>query len=204
MVNGSSHPRGCTYTALCEVGKGLDERGVEWSIMDVGNKPLRDCIACGKCSELGRCIFDDDAVNEFAEQARSANGFVFGSPVYYAHPSGRVLSFFDRLFYSTSRDVWAGKPAAAVVSARRAGTTASLDVINKYFGIAGMMTVGSSYWNMVHGNTPEQVAQDIEGLRVMRNVGRQMGWLLQCMEAADAAGVERVELERGPMTNFIR
>lgn len=204
MLNGSSHPRGCTYTALAEVAGALKENGVDSEILFLGNAPLRDCIACGKCENLpNACVFDDDVVNQILRKAEQADGFIFGSPVYYAHPSGRLLSVLDRVFYAGSA-VFAGKPGAAVVSARRAGTTASLDVINKYFTIACMPVVSSTYWNMVHGNSPEEVRQDLEGLQSMRNIGRNMAWLLHSIEAGRAAGVAAPKPEHSNRTNFIR
>ena len=201
MVNGSAKAAGCTFTALTEVGKALESEGVDYEIFQLGAGPLRDCIGCLLCSDKG-CVFDDDKVNEFLEKAREADGFVFGSPVYYAHPSGRILSFLDRVFYAGSRhsqgSPFAGKPGAAVVSARRAGTTASLDVLNKYFTIASMPTVGSSYWNMVHGSKPEDVLEDQEGLQTMHNLGKNMAWLIKgCREGFPAQ-------EKGARTNFVR
>ena len=167
-----------------------------------GPAPIRDCIGCGQCTEHG-CIFTDDAVNAFIEKARHADGFVFGTPVYYAHPSGRVLSFLDRVFYSAGH-VFAYKPGAAVASARRAGTTASLDALQKYFGISQMPTIGSTYWNMVHGNRPEEVALDAEGLQTMRNIGHNLAWMLKCLQAGKEAGLSLPKTERGSRTNFIR
>jgi multimeric flavodoxin WrbA len=185
MVNGSPHIKGCTYTALEEVGKGLQECGIDYEIFQLGARPVRDCIGCNKCQGNG-CIFkddNDDAVNRFLEKAKEADGFVFGSPVYFAHPSGQILSFLDRVFYSSAvgelYPVFAGKPGAAVVSARRGGTTASIDALNKYFGIASMPIVPSTYWNMVHGMTPDEVRKDLEGLQTMRNIGRNMAWMLK-------------------------
>lgn len=204
MLNGSSRPRGCTYTALSEVAASLKENGVDSEIVFLGNAPVRDCIACEKCAGLDNaCVFDDDIVNQVLRKAEAADGFIFASPVYYAHPTGRLLSVLDRAFYAAS-DVFAYKPGAAVVSARRAGTTASLDVINKYFTIADMPVVSSTYWNMVHGNTPEEVRQDLEGLQTMRNIGRNMAWLLRCLEAGRAAGVAAPKPEHDRRTNFIR
>ena len=162
LVNGSAREHGCTDAALTEVARALNEEGVVTEFVFIGNQPLPDCIGCRKCRETGSCVFDD-AVNRFVEQARGAEGFVFGSPVYFAHPSARLLAFMDRAFYSGG-DAFAFKPAAAVLSARRAGTTASLDVINKYFTICSMPVVSSTYWNHVYGQQPEQVAEDAEGL----------------------------------------
>ena len=160
------------------------------------------CIGCNQCSKNG-CVFTDDGVNDFIAKARQADGFVFGTPVYYAHPSGRVLSFLDRVFYAGG-SAFAGKPGAAVASARRAGTTASLDALGKYFGISNMVTVGSTYWNMVHGHCPEDVMLDGEGLQTMRNLGRSMAWLLHCIQAGREAGYDFPAPERGHQTNFIR
>lgn len=207
MVNGSSHLNGCTFTALTEVGKALEKQGVEYEIFQLGGKPMRDCIGCHKCHE-GKCIFDDDDVNKFLQQAREADGFVFGSPVYYAHPTGRLLSFLDRAFFcsmsSIDKHPFAFKPAAAVVSARRGGTTASFDVINKHFAISMMPIVTSSYWNMVHGNTPEEVMQDLEGMQTMRNIGSNMAWMLKNIACGQENGITFPEVEGSHMTNFIR
>ena len=199
MINGSPHREGSTYAALREVEKALADCGAESVILWLGNGPVRDCVACGSCRTAGKCAFDDVA-NEIIEKAKDCSGFVFGTPVYYAHPSGRVLSVLDRVFYAGSR-CFRHKPAAAVTVARRAGTTASLDVMNKYFTIAQMPVVSSSYWNMVHGRGPEDVAQDAEGLQTMRNLGRNMAWLMQCIERS---GLPAPETEFGSFTNFIR
>ena len=204
MLNGSPHEHGCTDTALREVASALGKEGVESEILWVGKGPVRDCTACGACRKLGgRCVFDDQ-VNEALEKAAAADGFVFGSPVYYAHPSGAALSFLDRLFYAAGPDVFRLKPGAAVVSARRGGTTASLDALNKYFTISQMPVVSSQYWNMVHGNSPDEVRQDLEGMQIMRTLGRNMAWLLRCIEAGKAAGVPLPEREPAQRTNFIR
>ena len=172
LVNGSSRKNGCTGAALAEVAGALNQEGVETETIFIGNEALPDCIACHKCRTLGKCVFDD-AVNAFVEKAREADGFVFGSPVYYAHPSARLLAFLDRAFYSGG-NAFAFKPAAAVLSARRAGTTASFDVINKYFTICSMPVVSSTYWNHVYGQQPEQVKEDKEGLMTMFNIGKNM------------------------------
>lgn len=203
MLNGSAKAKGCTYTALTEVGKELEAQGIGYEIFQLGGRPVRDCTGCGQCKGNG-CIFPENNVNEFVEKARQADGFVFGSPVYFAHPSGRLLSFLDRAFYCSSRErvyePFVGKPGAAVVSARRAGTTASVDVINKYFTIASMPVVSSSYWNMVHGQTPEEVLQDLEGLQTMRNIGRNMAWMINCLKAGKGMPPQ----ETASRTNFIR
>lgn len=204
LVNGSSRERGCTYTALAEIAANLEEEQIETEIFYIGNHPVRDCIACGRCAELeDACTFDDDVVNTLIKKAQEADGFIFGTPVYYAHPSGRIQSVLDRAFYA-GKAAFAHKPGAAVASARRAGTTASVDVLNKYFTISEMPVVSSTYWNVVHGNTPEEVKQDREGLQTMRNLARNMAWLLKCIEAGRRQGIRTPEPETGNLTNFIR
>lgn len=202
MLNGSSKPNGNTYRSLYEAGEQLKREGIDYEIFQIGGKPLRDCIGCGQCSEKG-CVFSDDAVNEFIAKAKEADGFIFGTPVYYAHPSGRIISFLDRVFYS-SGSVFAFKPGAAVAVARRGGNSASLDVLNKYFGISQMPVAGSTYWNLVHGRLPGEAELDEEGLRTMRNLARNMAWMLKCFAAGKENGVSLPETERGEMTNFIR
>ena len=203
LLNGSSNKHGCTYTALCEVAKALNKENIETEIFQIGNEPLRDCCGCKACRKgEPRCVFDD-IVNEFIEKAKDCDGFVFGSPVYYAHPSGRLLSFIDRAFYAGGK-YFAFKPAASVVSARRAGTTSSIEVINKHFTINNMPVVSSSYWTMVHGNTPEEVEQDLEGLQTMRTLGQNVAWLLKCIEAGKEKGIEKPKYEAFSKTNFIR
>ncbi len=207
LLNGSPNEHGCTFTALSEVAKTLNENGVEAEFFHIGKKPVQGCLGCGRCYTLGRCVFDD-GVNEFAKRAAEADGFVFGSPVYYAGINGSLMSFMDRLFFSVGAAVpnpfWL-KPAAIVVSARRAGTTSALDQLGKYPAYQQMILIGSRYWNMVHGNTPEQVMQDAEGLQIMRVLGRNMAWFLKVKEAGAKAGVPLPgqEPER-IMTNFIR
>ncbi len=202
MLNGSPHERGCTNRALLEVSWALNEEGIETEILHVGSQSVHGCIACQKCSETGRCVFTYDMVNQVLDKMETASGLIVGSPVHYASPNGTVLSFLDRLFYA-GRD-FAFKPGAAVVSARRAGTTASLDVLNKYFTIAQMPVVSSTYWNMVHGFTPQEVEQDLEGLHTMRALGKNMAWLLKCLEVGKAAGISLPAWEEIPRTNFIR
>ena len=203
LVNGSPRAKGCTYTALTEVAKALEADGIETEIFQVGAKPVRDCIACMKCRELKKCVFDDDVANALIERAKTADGFVFGSPVYYAHPSGILLSVLDRAFYAGGY-AFAGKPGASVVSARRGDTAASFDVINKYFGITQMPVVSSSYWNMVYGKTPDEVRQDEEGLQTMRNIGHNMAYLLKCMQAGKEQGILPPQNNVSVRTNFIR
>ena len=203
LVNGGPHKEGCTYTALREVEKELNNEGIKTEIFWVGVKPISGCIACGKCSEIGKCVFDD-VVNEFAEKCKDADGFIFGTPVHYASASGSITSFMDRLFYSTSSDIFRLKPAATIVSARRAGTTATMDQLNKYFSINQMPIISSRYWNMVHGNTPDEVKQDVEGMQIMRILGRNMAYHLKCQEAGRKAGINMPEKEKTKLTNFIR
>lgn len=204
LINGSCNKNGCTFTALSEIAKTLESEGIETEIVQLGNKPIRDCIGCGACRKNDEklCIFKDDIVNEVIEKAKDSDGFIFGSPVYFAHPSGRILAFMDRLFYAGGY-AFAYKPAAAIVSARRAGTTASVDAITKHFTICNLPVVSSNYWNMVHGNTPEEVLQDKEGLQIMRVLGYNMAWLLKCIKLGKQSGIEP-KLEEKIMTNFIR
>ena len=202
VVNGSPHANGCTYTALCEVAAALEAEGMETEMIQVGTKPVSGCLGCGACIKTGKCVIDD-VVNEFIEKAKEADGFVFGSPVHYAGASGAITSFMDRAFYGKAA-IYADKPAAAIVSCRRGGATAAFEQLNKYFTISNMPIVSSQYWNMVHGNTPEQVRQDLEGLQTMRTLGKNMAWLLKCIEAGKAAGIAKPEREAKVATTFIR
>ena len=200
LVNGSFHQKGCTYTALCEVAKALNANGIQTEIYQIGNA-TSGCRGCRACKKLGKCVIGD-GVNEFVEKAANFDGFVFGSPVYYASAAGALVGFMDRAFYSGGRN-FTYKPAAAVVSCRRAGASTTFDVINKYFTINNMPVVGSNYWNEIHGNTAEEAAQDEEGLQTMRVLGNNMGWLLKCIELGKLEGLEPVK-EKKIMTNFIR
>lgn len=202
LINGSPHKEGCTYVALKEVAGALEKEGIETEIVWIENKPVGGCIACGTCRNTGKCVFDD-VVNRIREKCETADAFVFGSPVHYAAMSGNMKGFMDRLFYSAGSTFYM-KPAACVLSARRAGTTAAFDEMIKYFTISQMPVVSSRYWNMVHGAMPEQVAQDEEGLFTMRVLGRNMAYMLKCMEAGKAAGVELPEKEEVVWTNFVR
>ncbi len=202
LVNGSPHREGCTYRALKEVAVTLEQEGVQAEIVWIENKPVGGCIACGSCRNTGVCAFDD-VVNRIREKCKEADGVIFGSPVHYAAASGNMTAFMDRLFYSGSGDFYM-KPAACVLSARRAGTTAAFDQMMKYFTISQMPVVSSRYWNMVHGSTSEQVEEDVEGLQTMRILGRNMAYMLKCMEAGKAAGVELPEREQVVFTNFVR
>lgn len=207
LVNGSPHKEGCTYTALREVEKTLNEGNIETEIFWIGNKPISGCIACHNCQKNGECIFND-VVNEFVEKAKETDGFIFGSPVHYAGATGAITSFMDRVFYSASKsgkgDIFTFKPACTVISARRAGTTATYDQLNKYFGINQMPIISSRYWNMVHGSTPDEVKKDEEGMQIMRILGRNMAYYLKCIEAGKEKGVELPKQETINFTNYIR
>ena len=206
LVNGSPHAHGCTARALKEVASALNGEGIETEIFHIGAGPVCGCIGCGGCARRGdhRCVFGDDPVNEALEIAEGCDGFVFGSPVHYASAGGSITSFMDRMFYAGGA-LMRGKPAAAVVSARRAGTTAALDQLSKYFSITGMPTVPSSYWPMVHGSLPEDVEQDEEGLQIMRNLGRYMAFMLKAFALARENGLTPPEPETPrKRTNFIR
>ena len=205
LVNGSPNEKGCTYTALSEVAKTLNENEIETEIFYIGKKPISGCLACRKCRELKKCIVSD-RVNEFLDLAKDADGFIFGSPVHYASASGTITSFMDRVFYSdalSGRHNFYLKPAAAIVSARRAGTTSAFDQLNKYFTISQMPVISSTYWNMVHGATPEDVKKDLEGLQIMRVLGRNMAWFLKCKDVAIKSGVKFPDREERIFTNFI-
>lgn len=203
LVNGSPNAEGCTFTALQEIAKTLAKEGVETELFQIGKKPISGCIACFKCQETGRCIMKDK-VNEFLDKAKEADGFIFGSPVHFASAAGALTSFMDRAFFSPDSSIYYLKPAAAVVSARRGGNTATFDQLNKYFTICQMPVISSTYWNMVHGWTPADVKQDFEGLQTMRVLARNMAWFLKCKEAGEKAGVSLPEQESFVATNFIR
>lgn len=208
LVNGSPNEHGCTHTALSEAAKTLNEAGIETEFFWIGKKPMQGCIGCGGCGRKGKCVFNDK-VNEFVERAHIADGFIFGSPVYFSGINGSLMAFMDRAFFAGPRhpdgNPFAFKPAAAVVSARRAGTTSAIDQINKYFLHGQLPIISSRYWNMVHGNTPEEVMQDAEGLQIMRQLGRNMAWFLKLKEAGSATGIPLPEQEETRIaTNFIR
>ncbi len=203
LVNGSPHEFGCTYTALAEAAKTLENEGISTEFFWLGTKPLSGCIGCGTCRKAGKCVFDDK-VNEFLEKAKEADGFLFGSPVHYAAASGALTSFMDRAFYAGAKELYALKPAAAVVSARRAGTTAAFEQINKYFTISEMPVISSCYWNMVHGSKPDDVKQDEEGLYTMRLLAKNMAFFLKCKKIALENGLTLPEKEPRVFTNFIR
>lgn len=205
LFNGSPKEKGCTYTALCEVEKALNAAGVETELFYIGKQPVKGCIGCGGCAKPGekKCAYDNDAVYRALELAKEADGFVFGSPVHYAGMSAVMKSFMDHLFYVGSA-VLANKPAAALVSCRRGGATAALEQMTQYFQNNNMPIVTAQYWNMIHGNTPEEVAQDAEGLLTMRTIGNNLAWQIKCIAAGRDAGVQVPEREPRQRTNFIR
>ncbi|WP_105302720.1 flavodoxin family protein [Anaerolactibacter massiliensis] len=202
LVNGSPHPHGCTDVALSEVAMQLGKHGIETEMLWLGNEAIHGCIACGKCRKAGKCIFDD-AVNRVAAKAEEYDGIVVGSPVYYGGPDSQICAFLDRLFYSAGKK-FVRKPAAAIVSCRRGGATASFERLNKYFEMSNMPLVTSQYWNQIHGNNAEEAKQDAEGLQTMRTLAENMAWLLKCIEAGKKAGVEEPVYEPFHATNFIR
>ena len=199
LLNGSPHANGCTATALGEMIKVFQEEGIETELIHVGNKSIRGCISCNRCSETGKCVFDD-LVNEVAPKFAEADGLVVGSPVYYAGPNGTILSFMDRLFYSTSFSKQM-KVGAAVVSCRRGGNTATYDVLNKYFTISSMPVASSTYWNQVHGFTAEDAKKDLEGLQTMRNLARNMAFMIKAFEDAKQK-YGYPEMEKSYFTSF--
>lgn len=202
LINCSPHLHGCTYTALKEIADSLESCGVASEILQVGSAPIQPCTACRGCRQTARCVHDDMA-NVILDKMQHMDGMIIGSPVHYASPSGTAVTLMDRVFYAGSSTLH-HKPGAAIVSARRAGTTAALDALNKYILYAQMPLVTSRYWNMVHGNTAEDVKQDAEGMQIMRVLGRNMAWLLKCIEAGKQAGIPYPEQETFIHTNFIR
>ncbi|MDR0950538.1 MAG: flavodoxin family protein [Candidatus Ancillula sp.] len=202
LINGSPHPKGCTYRALSEVAKAIEVEGVETQIFDLKTGPFESCRACGYCKKNNRCIIDD-AVNQIAELAEESDGFIFGTPVHYAGISGAIKCVLDRLYTSNSSKL-AYKPGAAIVSCRRSGSTATLDNLNKYFTINNQPVVSSQYWNQVHGANVEDVEQDKEGLQIMRQLGKNMAWLIKSIEIGKKSGVSLPTLEEDhEQTNFI-
>ena len=202
LINASPHARGCTNRALEEISAECNRRGLSTEFLWLGTDPIAGCRGCGACRTLGKCVIEDK-VNELAPKILKADGLVFASPVHYAAPSGALSSFMDRLFFAHSA-LLAGKPACAVFSCRRGGSSAAFDCVNKYFTISGMPVVSGQYWNAVHGTTPEEVEKDLEGLQIMRSLGRNMAWLLNCIEAGKEKGFLFPEKEVPIRTNFIR
>lgn len=206
LVNGSPHKNGCTNRALEEIANTLKEEEIESEIFYLGLEAIASCRACGACEKLKRCVINDK-VNEFLEIAENCDGFIFGSPVHYAAATGAITSFLDRAFFAAARSgrkIFEHKPGSAIVSARRAGTTATLDQLNKYFSITQMPIISGRYWNMVHGYSAGDVEKDEEGLQNMRILARNMAWHLKCREAAEKAGLTPPVKEETVYTNFIR
>lgn len=206
LVNGSPHKEGCTYTALKEIEKTLIEEGIEAQIYQVGTDSIASCRGCGACNKLKKCVIDDK-VNEFIELAKSADGFIFGSPVHYAGAYGNLVSFLNRVFFAGSRadsNLFRLKPGAVVTSSRRAGSVSTFDQLNKFFTISQMPIVSSRYWNMVFGSNPDQVKQDKEGMQIMRILAKNFAYHLKCKEAGKKAGILPPQIEEVEYTNFIR
>ena len=202
LINGSPHAEGCTFTALAEVAKTLEENGIETEILHIGNRNIRGCVACGSCQKTGKCVFDD-IVNETSAKLEKADSVVVGSPVYYASPAGTLISFLDRLFYSTSAVDKRMKVGASVVSCRRGGNSSTFDVLNKYFTISNMPVAASQYWNMVYGTNAEEVKKDLEGLQTMRTLGRNIAFLVKSI-AAEKEKTGLPDTEKHIFTNFHR
>lgn len=201
MINGSPHATGNTAIALGEIARQLEKNGIESEIVWIGNKPVRGCIACGRCAaNNARCIFDDDVCNSISERFAEADALIVGSPVYYGQPNGAVLSIIQRAFYSNGASI-AGKPAAAVAVCRRGGATASFETMNMPFLMMNMPVVASQYWNIVYGREPGEVSLDKEGLQTMRTLANNMAWLLKATEGKPAPGRGGEPAER---THFIR
>ncbi|MBR3325730.1 MAG: flavodoxin family protein [Atopobiaceae bacterium] len=202
MINGSPNPKGCIAEALAIAAEEFAAAGVECEVVQVGNKDIRGCIACGRCRELGRCVFDNDLVNACAPKLDEADGLIIGSPVYYGNPNGTVLSFVQRLFYSSGVELRM-KVGASIVSCRRGGNSATFESLNQFFGISGMPTVPSTYWNDVHGYTGEDVHADAEGEQTIRNLARNMTFMMKAIaDGRDAYGIP--ERNKAVFTNFVR
>ena len=206
LVNGSPHEAGCIFTALGEIAAELKKNGVDSEIFQLGTGAVHGCVACRSCFKRddGHCVFDDDPVNAAADKLKQADALIVGTPVYFSGIAGQVKSFMDRLFYAAENSTLRGKPAAAIVSCRRGGASSTFDQLNHYFTIRQMPVVPSQYWNSVHGNTPDEVRQDLEGLQVMRTLAKNMAWMLKCFEAGRNAGIGLPEQEPRVNTNFIR
>ena len=203
LINGSPNKNGCMNQALNIIADELKIQGVDSETVWIGNGPVRGCIGCGGCKSGKGCVFNDDVLNVLGAKVKQADGYIFGAPVHYASPNGATVAVLDRLFYAYGKFMQF-KPAASIVSARRAGTTASYDVLNKYIGINNMLQVPSTYWNMVHGNTPEQVLSDEEGVTVMRAVASNTAWLLKLLANAKGTEFEKPVIIPKVKTIFIR
>lgn len=203
LLNGSPNERGCTRTALAEVARTLEKEGIKTEIINMKKNGIMGCTGCGGCANnKNRCVFDNGSVNEVLDRMDSSDGLIVGTPVHFASPAGDIISLLDRIFMAGNQFYL--KPAAAVASARRAGTTASIDVLNKYFNLAGMPIVSSNYYNVIHGHTPEETRQDEEGMQTMRTLGRNMAWMLKCMEAGKEKGIVQPQKETKIKTSYIR
>ena len=202
LINGSPHEHGCTYTALHEVAQTLEQNGIGTELFQIGKEPISGCRACKACYKTGRCAVQD-SVNTLIDRLDEFDALIIGSPVYYAGPSGQIMAFLDRLFYAGGRKM-AGKVAAAVVSCRRGGASAAFEQLNTFFGMTNTVVATSQYWNQVHGNTPEEVLQDLEGLQTMRTLGENVAWLLRLIECGKKNGIEPPVYEPKQRTNFIR
>lgn len=202
LINGSPNEKGCTYTALMEVAKEFERNGIDYELVQTGKNAIRGCTACFSCKKTGHCIFADDIVNDVIAKVKEADALIVGSPVYYAGMSGQTKSLMDRVFVAGSG--YENKLASAVVSCRRGGASAAFDQINHYFEMSNMHVVASQYWNQVHGSKAEDVEQDMEGLQTMRTLGRNMSWLLRCIELGTQHNIKKPEYEPITRTNFIR
>lgn len=205
LVNGSPHKKGCINADLTMVSEELNKEGIDTEIFHIGTKAISGCTFCMKCAELRHCVVDD-VVNEFIEKAKTADGFIFGAPVYYASMNGAMSAFLDRAFFagSNNEDIFRLKPAASIVNARRAGNTVTFDQMNRYLEMSEMPVISSTYWNMTHGFTPEDVAKDLEGINTLKVLAKNMAYFLKCKEAADQAGIVRPEIPEAVRTHFIR
>ncbi|MBE7028703.1 MAG: flavodoxin family protein [Clostridia bacterium] len=204
LINGSPHEMGSTYGALLIAGENLKKEGIDYEIFWIGNKPVSGCLGCGACRKLGKCVIED-SVNQFAKIAHEFDGFIFGTPVHFAAMGGQIASFMDRLFFSANKSgAFYLKPASAIAVARRAGTTATIDQINKYFLFAHMPVISSRYWNVIHGTNKDEILKDEEGVQIIRILAKNMAFFLKCKEAGLKAGILPPEPETQIPTNFIR
>lgn len=203
MINGSTHENGTTAAALKIIAEELKSQGVESEIISLGTAAVHTCMGCASCQKTGKCVFSDDPVNAIGEKVKEADGYIFAAPVHYASPSGAIIALLDRLFYAYG-GYMKFKPAASVVAARRAGTTASYDVLNKYIGINNMLQVPSTYWNMIHGSNAEEALKDEEGVTVMRAIASNMVWLLKLLDKSKGTELEKPVIIPKARTNFIR
>lgn len=203
LINGSTHKDGTTSAALETIVKELKAQGVDSEVVCLGTAAVHSCMGCASCQKTGKCVFNDDPVNAIGEKVKEADGYIFAAPVHYASPSGAMVAALDRLFYAYGKYM-KFKPAASVVVARRAGTTASFDVLNKYIQINSMIQVPSTYWNMTFGANAAQTADDLEGITIMRAIASNMVWLLKLLESAKGTELEKPVIIDKVKTNFIR